>query len=79
MLRPFLKTLTSDDKHYVLNRDNLTQTIQVQLSQKQETFSQFCFALLKSVLNLESIPKQHDPFCFASLPVNKSTTPSIWE
>ena len=36
-----VNTLTVDDKHYVLNRDNLTQPIQIQLSQKQKNFSQF--------------------------------------
>ena len=34
-------TLTLDDNHYLLNRDNLTQPIQIQLSQKQKTFSEF--------------------------------------
>ena len=42
-LRLFLNTLTVNDKHYLLNRDNLTQPIQIQLSQKQKTFSQFFF------------------------------------
>ena len=40
-LRLFVKTLTVDEKHYLLNRDNLTQPIQIQLSQKQKTFSEF--------------------------------------
>ena len=30
--------LTVEDKHYLLNRDKLTQPIQVQLSQKQKNF-----------------------------------------
>ena len=42
----FVNTLTADDKHYMLNRDNLTQPIQIQLSQKQKTFSKFFFAFL---------------------------------
>ena len=33
----FVNTLTADDNHYPLNRDNLTQLIQMQLSQKQKT------------------------------------------
>ena len=37
ILRLFLHTLTVDDKDYLLNRDNLTQPIQMQLSQKQKT------------------------------------------
>ena len=33
-----LNTLTSDDKHFLLNRDIFVQRIQMQLSQKQKTF-----------------------------------------
>ena len=44
VLRLFLTTLTVDEEYYLLNRDNLTQTIQMQLSQKQKTFSQFFFS-----------------------------------
>ena len=32
-------TFTVDDKHYLLNRDNFTQRIQMHLSQKQKCFS----------------------------------------
>ena len=49
----FVNTLTVDDRHYMLNRENLAQPIQIQLSQKQKTFSQFSFAFLKSLLNLK--------------------------
>ena len=49
MVRLICKALTADDKHYLLNRDNLTQPIQMQLSQKQKTFSEFFFASLKSI------------------------------
>ena len=35
ILRLFVDTFTADDKYSVLNRDNLTQPIQIQLSQKQ--------------------------------------------
>ena len=35
ILRLFASTLIVDDKHYLLNRDNLTQPIQMQLYQKQ--------------------------------------------
>ena len=57
----FLNTLTVDDKHYMLNRDNLTQPIQIQLSQKQKTFSEFFPAFLKSILNDKHLPKKDDP------------------
>ena len=37
----FVNTLTTDDKYSLLKKDNLTQTIQMQLSEKQKTFSEF--------------------------------------
>ena len=49
-----------DEKHYLLNRDNLTQQIQIQLSQKQKTFSEFFFAFLKPILNFKHLPKKDD-------------------
>ena len=61
ILRLFVNTLTADDKHYLLNRDNLTQPIQIQLSQKQKIFSEFFFAFLKSILNFKHLPKKDDP------------------
>ena len=54
----FVNTLTVDDKHYLLNRDNLTQPIQMQLSKKEKTFSEFFFAFLKSILNYKHLPKK---------------------
>ena len=35
--------LSVEDKNYLLNRDKLTQPIQVQLSQKETAFSDFFF------------------------------------
>ena len=49
----FLNTLTDDDKYSLLYGDNLTQPIQILLSQKQKTFSQFGSGFLKSTLNFE--------------------------
>ena len=63
ILRLFVNTLTADDKPYRLNRDNLTQSIQMQLSQKQKTFSQFFFfffAFSESILNLKRFPNKYD-------------------
>ena len=61
----FVNTLTADEKHYLLNRDNLTQPIHMQLSQKQKTFSQFSlfffFATLKSILNFKHFSRKDDP------------------
>ena len=58
LLRLFPNTLPADDKHYLLNRENLTQPIQMQLSQKQKTFSEFFFAFLKSILNFKHLSKK---------------------
>ena len=56
-----VSTLTADDNHYLLNRDNLTQPILMQLSKKQKSFSAFFFfALLKSILNFKHLPKKDD-------------------
>ena len=43
-----VNTLAADEKYPVLNRDNLTIPIQMQLSQKHKTFCQFFTAFLKS-------------------------------
>ena len=54
----FVNTLSADKKYYLLNRDNLAQPNQMQLSQKQKSFSQFPFAFLKSILNYKHFPKK---------------------
>ena len=56
-----VKALTSDKRHYLLNRDNLTQPIQMQLSQKEKDFSQFFLAFSKSILNFKNFPRKDDP------------------
>ena len=43
----FLNTLTDDGKYSLLYRDNLTQQIQILLSQKPKTFSQPFSEILK--------------------------------
>ena len=57
ILRLFVNTLTADDKHYLLNRNNLTLPIQMQLFQKQKTFSEFFFGFLKPMLIFKHFPK----------------------
>ena len=61
ILRHFINTLTADDEHYLLNREILAQRIQMQLSQKQKTFSPFSFAFLKSVLDFKHYRKKDGP------------------
>ena len=54
----FLKTLSEDDRYCLLYKDNLLQPIQILLSQKQKTFSQFGSSFLKSTLNFEHFQKK---------------------
>ena len=57
----FVNELTVDDKDYLLTRDNLTQTIQIQLSEKEKTFLEFLLAFLKSILNFINLTRKDDP------------------
>ena len=51
IVRLIVNALTADDKHYLLNRDNLRQPIEMQLSQKQKNFSEFFFCIFKNYIN----------------------------
>ena len=53
--------MTADDKYSLLNRDNLTQPIPTQLSQKQKAFSQFFLAFSNSTLTFEHLQEKDDP------------------
>ena len=57
----FVNTLSEDDKYCLLYNDNLLQPIQILLSQKRRTFSDFSSAFLKSTLNFEHFQKKNDP------------------
>ena len=50
--------MTADDKYSLLNRDNLTQPIPTQLSQKQKACFQFFLAFSKSTINIEHLQKK---------------------
>ena len=52
--------MTADDKYSLLNRDNLTQPIPTQLSQKRKAFAQFFLAFSKSTLTFEHLQKKYD-------------------
>ena len=64
-----LNTLVADERYPVLNRENLTILIQMQLSKEQKTFSEFFFffffffffALLESILNYRHFEKNRRP------------------
>ena len=60
-LRLLVKTLTDDEKYSLLQRENLTQQIQILLSQKQKTFSQFFSKFSKSTLNFEHFQRKDHP------------------
>ena len=61
ILTLLVNTLTVNDEHYLLNRDNLTQPIQIKLSQKQKIVCQIVFGFLKCILNFKHFPKKDDP------------------
>ena len=55
--RLFINTLSADGKYSLLNRDNLTQPIQMQVSRKQKTFSELFSSFSKSSLTFEHFQK----------------------
>ena len=73
ILSLFVNTLTADDKYSLLNRDNLTQSIQTLLSQKQKTFSQIFSSFLKSTLHFEHFQEKDDPHsqCISEITVSE--------
>ena len=64
--------MAADGEYPILNRDNLTISIQMQLSQKQKTFSQFFAAFLKSTLNFKHFESKDDPHRFCIFEVTDS-------
>ena len=68
-----VKTLTDDERYFLLYRENLIQPIQILLSEKRKTFSEFFSAFLKSTLNFEHFQKKDDPHsrCISQITVSK--------
>ena len=66
-----VKTLAADDKYPFLNRQNLAVPIEMQLSQKQKTFSHFFFEFLKSTL-IFNIWKRRCPHIFCGSEITDS-------
>ena len=60
-LRLLVKRLTDDEKYSLLYRENLTEPIQILLSQKEKTFSHLLSAFLKSQLSFGHFQKKDDP------------------
>ena len=57
----FVNILIANDKFSLLNRDNLRQQIEMQLSQKQKTFYEFVSAALKARLDFENFQRKDAP------------------
>ena len=53
-----VNSFVADELYPVLNRDNLTIPIQMQLSQKKKSFSEFFAEFLKSRLNFQHFEKK---------------------
>ena len=53
----FVNTLTVDDKHYLLNRDNLTQPIHMELFKKEKLFQNF-FYIFKFLIKFQTFHKK---------------------
>ena len=60
-----VNTLATDEGYPILNRDNLMIPSQMQLSQKQKTFSQFLIPYLKYSSNLEDFEEKEYPHRFS--------------
>ena len=69
MLGLLVNTLAADEMYLVLDRDNLTIPIQMQLSKKEKKFSQFFSPILKSTLNFNHFLKKDYPhsFCISEM------------
>ena len=59
-----VNTLATDEKYPVVNRDNLTIPIQMQLSEKQKSFSIIFTAFLKCRLNFQYFETKDYPHRF---------------
>ena len=71
--RPFLNTLTANDKYSINSKDKWMETIQMLLSQKQNIFSQFFSSFFESALNFEHFQRNITliAYVFPKLPTTK--------
>ena len=67
-----VNTLAADEKYPVLNRDKLSIPIQMQLSEKESTFSQLSVAFLKSRSIFKCFEKERYPHRFCLLEIKDS-------
>ena len=61
MVLDSFNTLTANYEYSRSDRENLPLPIQLQLSEKLKTFSQFFIAFLESTLNFEHFEKKDEP------------------
>ena len=67
-----VNTLPANEMYPVLNRDNLMIPIQIQLSEKEKTFSQLSVAFLKSRWIFKYFEKKNNPNRFSILEIKDS-------
>ena len=60
ILGMFVNTLTADGKYTVQGCENLQLPIQMQLSEKRKTFSEFFFPFLDTTSNFEHFERKDD-------------------
>ena len=71
-LGPLVNTLAADEKYRVLNGENLTILIQMQLSQKSKTYPEFFAGFLRFSLNFNHFEKKDGPLRFCIFEVTDS-------
>ena len=71
--RPFLNTLTADDRYSLISKNKWMQTIQMHLFQKPKLFTKLFCAFFASVLNFEHFQKKMTriAYVFPKLPTTK--------
>ena len=72
MLGLLVNPFPGDEMYPYLNRDNLMIPIQMKISQKQKTFSEFFLAFLRSRINLKHFEKEDDPHRFCIFEITDS-------
>ena len=74
-LRLLVNTLTDDEKYSLLYRQNLTQPIQILLSQKEKTSSESFCAFFKSTLNFAHFQIKDDSHsrCISQITVSEKS------
>ena len=71
--RPFLNSLTADDRYSLISKNKWMQIFQMHLSQKPKIFSELFCAFFASVVNFEHFQKKMTliAYVFPKLPTTK--------